>query len=61
LPSIITIIPVLIVVWSSWYFYKHGAEIMQKLVEQSAQSAAKYSQQQSQDFLDKMKNMIPGR
>ena len=42
--SIITLVPVFIVIWGSWYFSQHADELMNKVIEQSASAAAKNSQ-----------------
>ena len=38
--SIISLIPVLLVIWSAWYFYLHGDELMKKLIDQTTSAAA---------------------
>lgn len=43
--TLIGFIPILIVVWSTWYFYKHGAELMQQLTKEAVKQSAEYSQE----------------
>ncbi len=59
--SIITIVPVLLLLWASWYFAQHSQEIMTQIATITAQQAAKYSQQQSASMLEQVKNMLPQR
>lgn len=59
LRSLIALVPLLLFLWSSWYFYEHANEIISKIAEESAKQAAKYTQDQSaallQQFLPKKK------
>jgi hypothetical protein len=59
--GLISLIPIILLVWSAWYFYQHGAELMQQIAEESAKQAAKYTQQQSQDLLQRVQGMMPQR
>lgn len=43
--GIITVIPIIIFVFSAWYFYAHGTEVLKTLTDMSVKSAASYSQQ----------------
>ncbi len=38
--SIMTILPVLLVLWSAWYFAQHSEEIMKKIIDQTTEAAA---------------------
>lgn len=57
--SLIALIPIIIFVWSTWYFATHATEIMGAIAEQSAKAASKYTQEQSGNMLEQLKNMIP--
>ncbi len=50
--SIITLIPLILVLWSTWYFTFHWKEIMQEMTKMAASSAANYTQEQSKGLLD---------
>lgn len=50
--TMIGIIPIIIVVWSTWYFYKHGAELMQQLTKEAVKQSAEYSQDSLMDQLE---------
>jgi hypothetical protein len=52
--SLIAIVPVLVFLWSIWYFANNADEIMKKIADEAASSAAKYSQQQGQGVLDEL-------
>lgn len=41
----LALIPLLIFLWSVWYFYLHGTEIIKMITDESVKSAATYSQQ----------------
>lgn len=49
-----TLIWIGIVVGSSWYFVKHGAEITKTITEQAAAAAAKYTQSSGQELMDQL-------
>ncbi|HVW66831.1 MAG TPA: hypothetical protein VHA78_03815 [Candidatus Peribacteraceae bacterium] len=43
--GLLALIPLLIFLWSVWYFYLHGTEIIKMITDESVKSAATYSQQ----------------
>lgn len=58
--SILTLIPLVLVLWSAWYFSQHSAALMKMIADQAAKSAAAYSQKQSSGMLDEfMKKYSP--
>ncbi len=56
--TMIAIVPVILFVLASWYAYYNIDAIIKKISEESAKSAAKYTQQQSADFLEQMKGYL---
>lgn len=54
--SLMTIIPMLFFVWSTWYLYAHFDDIMGTMLEQSAKSAAAATGQGYEDILEQLKN-----
>lgn len=60
LHSLIAVIPMLLFLWSIWYFYAHGAELMELMMRVSAQSAAQSTSQGYQDVLDQLKEYFGG-
>ncbi len=58
--SIINIIPVILLLWSSWYFYKHGPEIINMISLQAATSAASLAKDHPEMFIpkDTINNMM---
>jgi hypothetical protein len=59
--NLITILPVLFFLWSAWYIATHSAELIRTVADESARAAAKYTQQQSADFLKQMQDLVPKR
>ncbi len=52
----ITLIPLILLLGSAWYFVQHGAEFMKMVADQAAKSAATYTQTQSQSLYEKFLN-----
>lgn len=50
--SLIALVPLVLVLWSGWYFAQHWDEIMKKVADTAASSAAEYTKKQSQGMLD---------
>lgn len=57
--SIIAIIPIVLLLWSAWYFSQHGTELLKQLSDQAVKSAAGYNQQsimdQAKQYIQQMK------
>lgn len=51
---LISLIPILLVVGSGWYFIQHSAEIMKSIANQAASSAAEYTKNQSSGLYEQM-------
>lgn len=49
--SLLTLIPMLFFIWSTWYLYTHFDDIMGNVMRQSAQSAAAASGQSYENVL----------
>ncbi len=54
LKTLITIIPIILLLWSTWYFITHGQELMKMLSDQAASSAAQYTKTQSESLYDQL-------
>ena len=52
--SIIALIPVVLILWSAWYFYAHGAEFMKMISDQAAKSAAEFTKNQGNSLYDQI-------
>lgn len=50
--SLIRLIPLAIFVWSTWYFYQNGDDIMRNLTKQAAQQAAQMAGEQAKSITD---------
>lgn len=58
----IAIVPIILLVWSSWYFVQHGADLIKQMTDVAASSAAKYTQGSGQGMVDELmkKYSFPG-
>jgi hypothetical protein len=56
LRSLLSIVWILLIVWSGWYFVAHWSDIMKQVANQAASSAAEYTQQKGTGLLDQFKN-----
>lgn len=54
--GIVALIPLIIFVWSAWYFMEHGEELMKMIANQAASSAAEYTKSQGQSMVDQLLN-----
>jgi hypothetical protein len=52
--SIISLIPLVLFLWSGWYFIQHGPELMKQVADVAASSAAKYTQEQGAGVAEKI-------
>lgn len=59
LHGLFSLIPVLILLWSVWYFYEHGDELLQKITKQAASEAARMTEEQSAGFMDQFQEYFP--
>ncbi|MBP9774145.1 MAG: hypothetical protein KBD00_06015 [Candidatus Peribacteraceae bacterium] len=53
--SLIAIIPIIIVIWSSYYFAMHWEEIMKNITEMSVAAAKQSAQGTSDSMIDSIK------
>ena len=55
--NLIALIPILLVLWSAWYFVQHGDDFIEKLTKEAVKQSAAYSQdslmEQIQQYLQK--------
>jgi ATP-dependent Zn protease len=57
---LVSLIPVLFLLGSAWYFLQHSGDIMKMIADQAASAASKYTQNQSQGMFDTlMKQVAP--
>lgn len=49
--TIIGIVPVALLLWSTWYFFTHGDEILKKISAQAALSAANMAKESPEMFM----------
>ncbi len=56
---LISLLPLLFFLWGAWYVVTHVDDVIRKVAEESAKQAAKVTQQQSANMMDKLKNMLP--
>ncbi len=51
---LVSLIPIIILVWSTWYFFAHSDEILSKVTEQAARQAASITQSGSQGISEQL-------
>lgn len=58
----IAVIPIILLIWSSWYLIVNGADLMKQITDVAASSAAKYTQNSGQGMVDELmkKYSFPG-
>ena len=56
--GLLAIIPIAILIFSTWYAYAHLDELLKKVATQAAQSAGEYSKNSSAEFIKSMQEMI---
>lgn len=52
--GIIALVPLILLLWSAWYFMEHGAELMKQVADTAASSAAQYTKGQGQSMVDEL-------
>lgn len=61
LHGLLAVIPMLFFLWSAWYLYEHGDELIMGIAEQSARNAAEYSGQSYEQALEQIRNFFGGQ
>jgi len=56
--GIIALIPMLIFIYSMWYFYQHGDELLKKIARQAATQAAEVTKEDSQGLLKQLQDSL---
>ena len=57
--GLLNLIPLLLVLWSAWYFYAHGDELLKKVAGAAAEQAASMTQKNSNDFMKQFEKYMP--
>ena len=60
LHSLLTLIPMIFFIWSTWYLYAHFDDIMGAMMRQSAQNAAQASGQSYEEILKQIREAFGG-
>jgi len=55
--GLISIIPIAILAWSTWYFIAHGEELMNRITKQAAEQAQQ-SVQLDGSFMEQLESMM---
>ncbi len=58
--GLLSLIPLALVLLSTWYIYKNADFLLEKAAQEAAKQAAIYTQSQSQGLLDRMQKFLPG-
>ena len=59
LRGVLGLIPIAAVVWSVWYFYEHGDEMLMKITTMATQQAAQVAEERSGDMLQQLQLLFP--
>ena len=54
LRAMLSLIPLIIFLWSTWYIIEHGEELMKRITMEAASSAAEYTKGSGQGVLDEL-------
>jgi hypothetical protein len=57
--NLIAIIPLLVFLGSLWYVYVYGEDLLQKFADEAARSAAKYSQESAEGWMEQLEQYLP--
>lgn len=57
--GLLNLIPLLLVIWSAWYFYAHGDELLKKVAAAAAEQAAAVTEKGSSDFMKQIQQYMP--
>ena len=52
--GIIAIVPLILLLWSAWYFVEHGEELMKTVADTAASSAAEFTKNQGSGLYDEL-------
>lgn len=56
--SLISFIPIIILVWSTWYFFVNGDKFMEKITDLAAQKAKEVSEEQAGSMTEQLRRML---
>ena len=59
--TLISLVPMLLFLWSLWYFASHVDDIIKKITQESAKAAAQYTEDKSGELMKQIQNMLPKR
>lgn len=54
--GLLSLIPILLLIWSTWYFIAHGSELMSQITKQAVQQSADYQQNSLMDQFNQYMN-----
>jgi cadmium resistance protein CadD (predicted permease) len=58
--GLLGLIPLAVMLFSVWYVYEHGDELLQKITQQAAKEAAAMTSDSAQDILKQFEVIFPG-
>lgn len=59
LHGLFSMIPIILLLWSAWYFYQHGDEVLRKITKQAAEEAGRMTQERSEGFMEQFQEYFP--
>lgn len=54
--TVLAFLPTIFFLWSAWYVYAHGTELLKMVAGETAKQAAQYSDQKMDSFMDSLTN-----
>ena len=57
--GLVSLIPLIILLWSTWYFYAHGADLIKMISSEAAKQAAAATQKNSGDLMKQLQDYLP--
>ncbi|MFA7681733.1 MAG: hypothetical protein WCX61_01760 [Candidatus Peribacteraceae bacterium] len=56
--GLISLIPIIVLVWSLWYMYQYGDQLLEKISASAAKQAAIVTEQQKDSLINKFQNYL---
>lgn len=57
--GVISIVPVFVLLWSVWYTYEHGAELLEMISKQAAKQAAEVTKDSALNMQERFQEYFP--
>ncbi len=57
--SLLTLIPIALLLWSVWYFVEHGDEFIEQITREAVEQSAAYTQDAGSGLLEQLQQYLP--